>query len=94
MDWSVLGPDSAKPDLLAQSKCQQVVFLSLEWNSSKEKKKTRVLMVTQLVFLLFGNVLAPALVWGWPFNPCRVSGRTGRGGCSGTLETPPEITQL
>lgn len=94
MDWSVLGLDSAKTDLLAKSKYQQAVFLSLEWNWPKGKKITRVLMVTQLMFLLCGDVLAPAHVWGWPFNPCRVSGRTRRGGCGGTLETPPEISQL
>lgn len=32
MDWPVLALGLAKPDLLAQSKCPQVVFLSLEWN--------------------------------------------------------------
>lgn len=32
MDWPVLALGFAKPDLLAQSKCPQVVFLSLEWN--------------------------------------------------------------
>jgi len=79
MDGSVLDLDSAKLDFLAQSKCQQAVFLSVEGNWPQEKKKAGVPMRADCVPVAWGCVSSSPRL-GWPFNPCRVSGRTGRGG--------------